>query len=244
MHLNTYPSLQKRIIRALALSCFILLTALAASAQHRQRDALTYGGGSNGDPDPNGWGLSFSGGYESLKGDAGNSFKGAPVFSLSLTRNWNNFTFNGTVGYASHKPKVDTSFIFIDNTEVGYVKFSNFNTLQFYVGAAYNIPVADAAGIYIGANVGGYDNSLSYTSASELSPTITTSKFSGTQLFFAPKFGIDFVISSHVTVSVEGKYNVISNSSTKTSAQADSSYTYSIGSFKSYSVTGALNIIF
>jgi len=244
MHLNTCPSLLKRITKALSLSCFILLMAFSASAQHRQSDALTYGGGGNGDPDPNAWGLSLSGGYESLTGDAGSGFKGAPVFSLSLTRNWNNFTFNGTVGYASHKPKVDTSLIFADNTEVGYVKLSNFNTLQLYVGAAYNIAIADAANFYIGANIGGYDNSLSYTAASVLSPTVMSDKFSGTQLFIAPKLGINFVISSHVTFSVEGKYNIISSSSTKTSAQTDSTYTYNIGSFKSYSVTGALNFIF
>lgn len=246
MYATTHLSLQKRITRILVLTCFILFTALSVSAQyhHRQSEALTYGGGSNGDPDPNGWGLSLSGGYESLTGDAGSGFKGAPVFSLSLTRNWNNFTFNGTVGYASHKPKVDTSFIFVDNTEVGYVKLSNFNTLQFYVGAAYNIPIADAANFYIGANVGGYDNSLTYVAESEFSPTITTGKFSGTQLFFAPKLGINFIISSHVTFSIEGKYNVVSSSSAKTAAQTDSAYTYSVGSFKSYTVTGALNFVF
>lgn len=244
MHLNTCPSLQKKIIKLLMLICFILFSALTANAQRHASDALTYGGGGNGDPDPNAWGLSLSGGYESLTGDAGSGFKGAPVFSLSITRNWNNFTFNGTVGYASHKPKLDTSFIFVNSTEVGYVKLSNFNTLQFYAGAAYNIAVADAANFYIGANVGAYNNSLSYSSASEFSPTVTSDKFSGTQLFFAPKLGLNFVISPHVTFSVEGKYNIISSSSTKTSAQADSTYTYSIGAFKSYTVTGALNFIF
>lgn len=244
MHLKICPSLSKRIARALSLSCFILLVAFSANAQRRQSDALTYGGGGNGDPDPNAWGLSLSGGYESLTGDAGSGFKGAPVFSLSLTRSWNNFTFNGTAGYASHKPKVDTSFIFVNSTQVGYVKLSNFNTLQLYVGAAYNIPVADAANFYIGANVGAYNNSLSYTSASVLSPTVTSDKFSGTQLFFAPKLGLNFVISPHLTFAIEGKYNIISSSSAKTSAQADSTYTYSIGSFKSYSVTGALNFLF
>ncbi len=246
MHLDNYLLIQKRITKLLAVACFMLLTTFAANAQHRQSDALTYGGGGDGGPDPTAWGISVSGGYETLTGPPNSSYKGAPVFSLSLTKNWNNFTFNGTVGYASHKPKADTSFIYIDDTEVGYVKFGNFNTLQFYVGAAYNIPVADEANFYIGANLGGYDNSLSYTSATILSPDVTSGKFSGTQVFFAPKAGISFLISSHVTFSIEGRYNVVSGSSTKTSADAEtaSSYSYSVGSFKSFAATGALNFIF
>jgi hypothetical protein len=231
-------------LKPLVFTALILCLFSVAKAQHRTSAGLSYGGGGSGEPDPFAWGMSISGGYEALTGDARGTYAGAPVFSLSLTRNWNDFTFNGTIGYASHKPKSDTAFVYADDTEIGYVKYNDFNTLQFYVGAAYNIPVADIVKFYLGANLGAYRNSLSYVSSS--ADGTLTGNFSGTQAFFAPKAGFNFQISPSVSFSVEAKYNIVSKSSGTTSADSTSTsnYTYNIGSFKTFSVTGALNFLF
>jgi hypothetical protein len=234
----------QKTVKFLFLLTLIFCLCNAANAQRRQSDALTYGGGGGGDPDPNAWGLSVSGGYETLTGDAGSGFKGAPVISLSLTRNNNNFTYSFTMGYASHNPKSDTSNIDIDGTTFGYIKYGNFNTFQVYGGVAYNIPIADEANLYLGLNAGEYASSMSYS-------VITTEDtesgdFSGIQAFVAPKVGINFLISPHASFAIEAKYNFIQSSSSTTSSDAESgtSYSYSVGAFKSYTVSGAFNFYF
>jgi hypothetical protein len=240
MRPNFYSLLQKRMVKALALACFMILAATTANAQYRQRDALTYGGGGNGGPDPNGWGISFSAGYDGPTGDMRSYYSGAPAYSFSILKNWNGFTFNGTVGYVSYKPKQDTSYIDVDGTQVGYVKYDNYNSLEFFVGGAYNIPAADIANLYIGLNVGAYDNSFKYeVNTLEGNTSASTSGMMG---LVAPKIGLNFMISSHFTFGIEGRYNFQFGSS-KANADTDG-YGYSAQSVKTYTVSGLLSYYF
>jgi hypothetical protein len=228
------------MVKAFALVCFMILTAISANAQQRQSDALTYGGGGNGGPDPNGWGLSVSGGYEGPTGPMRSYYGGAPALSVSLLKNWNGFTFNGTVGYASFKPKQDTAYIDVDGTQVGYVKYYNYNSLEFFVGGAYNIPVADVATLYVGLNVGAYSNSAKYDVNTVEGNT--SASVSGTTELVAPKIGLNFMIDNHFTFGIEGRYNFQFGSS-KTSAETDG-YGYSAQSIKTYTVSGVLSYFF
>jgi len=71
----------KKAIKTLLVLLIVLFMYSSASAQHVS-DALTYGGGGNGDPDPNGWGITASGGY-----DATRPQRFYLEFKLSLTVN-------------------------------------------------------------------------------------------------------------------------------------------------------------
>jgi len=239
MHLNTHlPS--KKITKALSLICFMLLTALTASAQHRQSDALTYGGGSNGGPDADGWGIAVGGGFDGPTGDMRSTYKGAPAFSLSLLKNWNGFTFNATVAHVSYQPKQDTSYIDVDGTEVGYVKYYNFNSTEFFVGGAYNIPVADVTNLYLGINAGAYDNQFKYDVNTLYGSS--TAITSGTSEFVSPKIGLNFIISNHFAFGVEGRYNFQFGS--YKSGNSTDGYGYSTQNIKTYTVSGVLSYYF
>ena len=240
MHLNICSLLQKRVAKVLALACFMIFAGLSASAQHRQSDALTYGGGGNGGTDANGWGLAFSGGYDGPTADMRSTYKGAPAYSISLIHNWNGFTFNTTIGYVSYKPKQDTAFIDVDGTQVGYIKYGNFNSLEFFIGGAYNIPVADVANLYLGLNIGSYYNSFQYD-VSTISGN-TDANTTGEAQFVSPKIGLNFIISNHFAFGVEGRYNFEFGS--YKSGDSTDGYSYSPGNIKTYTVSGVLSYYF
>jgi hypothetical protein len=213
-----------------------------ANAQHRQSDALTYGGGGGGYPDPNGWGITVNGGYDATTGDMRGIYGGAPTYNIGVVKSLNDFTFNGNIGYVSYKPKVDTDFIYADNTTVGYIKYDNFNSLELYLGAAYNVEIADQAKLYFGLNFGTYFNSFKYDAAS-LDGSFTASA-SGKAAYFAPKVGINFIISSHWAFAIEGRYNVEAGSSSSSTDTEDASYSYSISSIKTFTVSGGFTYYF
>lgn len=238
MNLNFYSLLKKNITKTFVLSCVVLLTAIAASAQHRKSAALTYGGGGNGDINPNGWGLSLSAGYDGTTGDMRSTYKGAPAYSFSMLHNWNGFTFNTTIGYVSYHPKQDTSFIYAGDTQAGYIQYGNFRSLEFFVGGAYNISIADAANLYLGVNIGSYYNSFDVDAVTDAG-TYSYSSNSSTQ-FVSPKLGFNFIIDDHFTFGLEGRYNLqFGSKSTDTDG-----YSYGISNIKTYTVSGVLSYYF
>ncbi len=244
MRLNLYQTL-KKLNSVLVITCFALLTTITANAQHRQRDALTYGGGSNGSPSEDGWGIAFGGGYEVPTGDMAASFKGAPVFHISAVHNLGDFTFTATIGYASFKPKQDTSFVYVDNEQVGYIKYGNYSSLQIYAGVAYNIAIADQAKLYIGADFGSYYNFLS-VSAGSTDPSsgedVSATSSSQSAGYIAPKLGINFILSSNVLLGIEGKYNYQLTSESGTGDAFDSGYKTDVT--KTYTIGASLTFLF
>lgn len=238
MHFNFYPLLQKRIVKALALGCFMIFTALGANAQYRQSDALTYGGGGNGGPDPNGWGIAVGAGYEGTTGDLRSTYKGGGSYSINILHNFNNFTFNASMGFVSYSPRVDTSFINVDDTQVGYIKYGGYTSIVGFVGCAYNVQVADITNLYFGLNIGTYYNSVD-VEASTIEGNYSSNTTTSTE-FIAPKLGLNFILSNHFAFGIEGRYNVQFGSK----ASDTDGYSYSVGNIKTYTVSGLLSYYF
>jgi len=241
MHYKSYTHFCRKGFKSLVLTLVILSAFSVAHAQHRQSDALTYGGGGSGYPDPNGWGITVSGGYDATTTDMRSVYGGAPTFSIGVVKSLNDFTFNVSIGHVSYKPKVDTSFIYADNTTVGYVHYGNFSSLEFYVGAAYNVEIADQAKLYFGLNLGSYANSFTFDE-NTVDGNFSASS-SSKAICVAPKIGINFIISSHWSFAIEGRYNIESGGSSSSST-SNEDVSYSISSIKTFTTSGAFTYYF
>jgi hypothetical protein len=205
----------KKSFKALILTAFGILfytivnaqTYSATDAPKRNSQGLTYGDGGGGYGDKSS-ALSLNVGYDIPEGYMSSSFKAAPTFSLSYLQNYSAFTFNATIGYVSYKPKYDT-VAFIDGDPAdGYFQYGHFNSLEFYTGAAYNVPITDNAKFYFGLDIGTYLNFFKY-SINDGEGDINTYSTTYSQQFVAPKLGVDFMVSDNVSLGLQAKYNFI-----------------------------------
>lgn len=247
MHFYHSTLFSTKTLKAIALIFLISLVTISAQAQRRSSAALTYGGGgSYGSANEDGWGIAIGGGYEMPTGDLGTTFKGAPVFSISAIHNWGNFTFNTTIGYASFRPKLDTTFIYYDGQEAGYIKYGHYSSFEIYAGAAYNIAVADNAKFYFGFDAGSYYNHLdvssgdTYTGYTVDDETVSSGDQSAG--YIAPKIGVKFVIGSNLLFGFEGKYNFMLASESGSGDAYDSGYATDVT--KTYTVSASLTVMF
>jgi hypothetical protein len=182
----------------------------ATDAPSRNKGGLTYGGssgGSGGSGDKS-WGLSLSAGYDVPTGDMSSTFKAAPTFSFGYLNNYNNFTFNATIGYVSYKPKFDTAYFVGNDPTQGYLQYGNFSSLEVYTGAAYNIPISDNAKFYFGFDLGTYVNFFNYSLNDGQGNTYNYNT-TYEQDFIAPKLGVDFMVSDNLSIGLQAKYNFI-----------------------------------
>ena len=221
------------MIRVFALGCLLFVSVFTARAQY-SGSSLTYGGGGLGDPNPNAWGIAVSAGYDGPTGDMRSVYGGGGAYSFSVLHNWNGFTFNASFGYTSYKPKQDTIFYYADDEESGYDKYNKYTSLEFYVGGAYNIPIADITNLYLGLNIGEYVDKFSFIGNTGGTTSYYASSQSETQ-FVAPKLGLNFLITNHLSFGVEGKYNV------QFAKNSDGSGSSTLGT---YTVSGVLNCFF
>jgi len=197
----------------------------AAFAQRHANTGLTYGGGSNGDGSP--WGISVSAGYDSPLGDLGTTFKAAPTFSIGLNRNFGNFTISSNIGFVSFAPKQDTIFADpLDHTQ-GYTKYSNYTSIEFYLGAAYNISFGDKAKLYLGFNLGTYYTSLTYDENDGQGDDNSDDSFNEIA-YIAPKLGVNFMLTENMSLGIEGKYNFLISSASGTGDAYDSGYSSTV----------------
>ena len=220
----------------------------ATDAPRRSNGGLTYGGNSGGSGGGNGsggfgstWAISLSGGYDVPTGDFGTTYKAAPTFSFSVLRNYGDFTFNTTIGYASYKPKFDTIYVYGNDPTQGYVQYGHFNSLEIYVGAAYNFQVADNAKLYLGVNLGTYYDFFSYSS-NDGAGDISSYNADQSQSYVAPKIGVDFMVSDNLSLGVEAKYNFMLSSDSGSGDAFDSGYSTTVN--KSFSGNVALTYHF
>jgi hypothetical protein len=228
MYHNIYAVCRKKSVKLFALTAIILVMHATVNAQSRYNPSLSYGGdGASYD-----WGISLSGGYDAPTGDLATTYKWAPDFAVSVLHNYGDFTFNATIGYVSYKPKLDT--FYYDNTDpgAGYVKYSNFRALQFYVGAAYNIALTEQAKLYVGVNLGSYYTHFSFNANDGLGDEYVGDETVG-QSYIAPKLGFNFLLNDNVTLGLEAKYNFLLSSSSGTGDTYDYGYTTSVS--KTYS---------
>jgi len=227
-------SLKTIILTTLFISLYASVNAQMYSATDppkRSNGGLTYGsdnGSGNGDRS---WALSLSAGYDVPQGDMSQSFKAAPTFSFSYLNNYNNFTFNATIGYVSYKPKFDTTYFVGNDPTQGYLQYGSFNSLEIYTGAAYNVPISNNAKLYFGLDIGNYFNFFNYTTNDGQGNTSTYSS-AYSQQFIAPKLGVDVMVSDNLSLGLEAKYNFIFSGSeadnldfTTDDAYVTSSYT-------------------
>ena len=220
---HNFNALQKKLTKALVLTCFALLIYSSAQAQRGYYSG--YGGSESN------WGISIIGGYDVPTGDMGTTFKAAPTFGVSVKHNYGDFTFNANIGYVSYKPKLDTFYYDPTDKTAGYIKYDNFSSLQFYVGAAYNIAISDQAKFYFGIDLGSYYNYFSYVSNAGLGYDAASS--SNEESYFAPKLGINFMLNDNLSLGIEGKYNFLFSSSSGSGDAYD--YGYTTTTNKSYS---------
>lgn len=200
------------------MSCFKLLFAFVliscfstVMAQRRSHAALTYGGGGNGGTNFNdGWAIGFGTAYDVPQGNLSYSYKPTINFNTSVYRYFGAITTSASLGYHSYKPKEDAFYEYNDDGSLSYTStLSNFRVFSFYLGAAYNIDVADNFRVYGGVNIGAYYThyAISYDVTGYESGSSTLSQ---QEAYLAPKLGIIFPLSSSVGISMESKYNFFS----------------------------------
>jgi len=245
----------KKSIKSIILTTLIVLLYTSVNAQmysatdapKRNNGGLTYGGDSGGSGGSGGgsfggtWAISLSGGYDVPTGNLGTTFKAAPTFSFSVLRNYGNFTFNTTIGYVSYKPKLDTFYFYGNDPTQGYAQYGNFSSLEVYLGAAYNIQVADNAKVYFGLNLGSYYNFFTVTT-NDGQGDINTLNTTEEQSYIAPKIGVDFMVSDNLSLGLEAKYNFMLSSDSGTGDAYDSGYGTTVN--KSFSGNVALTYHF
>lgn len=179
----------------------------ATDAPRRNNQGLTFGGDGNGS-DNRSWALSLSAGYDVPQGNMSSTFKPAPTFSFSYLNNYNNFTFNATIGYVSYKPKFDTAYFVGNDPTQGYLQYGSFNSLEIYSGAAYNISISNKAKFYFGFDIGTYLNFFNYSTNDGQGDTYSYNT-SYEQQFIAPKLGVDVMVSDNLSLGIQAKYSFI-----------------------------------
>jgi hypothetical protein len=242
----------KKSFKAVILTTLIILLYTPVNAQmysatdapKRSNGGLTYGGSSGGSNGGNGgfgsnWALSLSAGYDVPQGDMSSTFKAAPTFSFSYLTNYNNFTFNATIGYVSYKPKFDTVYFVDGDPTQGYLQYGSYNSLEIYTGVAYNVSISDNAKVYFGFDLGNYFNLFKYTT-NDGQGDISTFNTAYSQQFIAPKLGVDVMVSDNLSLGLEAKYNFIlaGSNANDLDFSTDDAYatsTYTALSYKTFS---------
>jgi len=199
------------ILTTLIISLYTSVNAQMYSATDppkRSNGGLTYGGDNGSGDGDRSWALSLSAGYDVPQGNMGSTFKAAPTFSFSYLNNYNNFTFNASIGYVSYKPKFDTAYFVGNDPTQGYLQYGSFNSLELYTGAAYNISISNNARFYFGFDIGSYLNFFKY-STNDGQGDISTYNTTYSQQFIAPKLGVDVMVSDNLSLGIEAKYNFI-----------------------------------
>jgi hypothetical protein len=200
-----YRKFGDRSAKILALTALILLLCLSAHAQHRTEQGLTYGGGGAGDNPGDGFGIGANVGYDIPTGDLGKTFKAAPTFGLGLIYNINGLTLSANFGIASFKPKIDTIYYYAANQTIGSLAWNDYKVSEYYLGAAYNIPVDDGVKFFFGLNAGVYSAKISYHTVDIYENT----QFNKTEqeLYFAPKVGFSIAVNDNFSINPGLKYN-------------------------------------
>ncbi|AYL96383.1 hypothetical protein [Mucilaginibacter celer] len=172
-------------------------------AQHRSTRGLTYGGGGNGATNfSDGWGVAFGTGVDVPQGEFNSFFKPAINVNTSIYRFLGPLTVDFNVGYRNFQP--DEPVVEGDGITQ---KNTNMPAFSASFGVVYNIDIADNFRVYGGVNTGAYFTNfgLAYVFDNGLDPIV----FDGykTSLYYAPKAGISFPLTTRLGINIESKYN-------------------------------------
>jgi hypothetical protein len=194
-------------LKSLLTIFFVLLmcSGFQADAQLHKDPWLNYGGGGSGSSPDAGYGMSLNAEYDAPTGSLGNTFSPAPSFTLNVLKYFNGFTFNASVGFHSYSPKQPIFYYSDGAGGTATVVYDNFPVYSFYVGAVYNVQLANALRFYAGFNMGAYYARYSYTASGEFGGNFEN--LIDDYLYVAPKLGFNYMISDQFGLGLEAKYN-------------------------------------
>ncbi|MGZ3752407.1 MAG: hypothetical protein ACXVI9_08535 [Mucilaginibacter sp.] len=174
------------------------------------------------------YGISIGSDYDAPVGNFSYTFKPAINYNLNLLRHSGDFTMNLSFGYHMYKPKQDTFYYQVSNTEYGKVSYQNFPVYSFYLGMIYNFPVNDQLKLYGGINLGAYNTHFVFRATDFM--VDDHEDLHEEDVYLAPRIGLAYLIDEHVGIGLEGKYNFFAPA-------GDSRYNSRVGTlYNSYSV--------
>ncbi len=179
-------------VKRLLLSIFIIIAfSFNVKAQYDTSDSR--------------YGLSIGSDYDAPVGNFAYTFKPATNYNLNLLHHYDNFTTSISFGYHVYKPKLDTFYYQVTNTDYGTIHYQNFPVYSLYLGAVYDLKLTDKFKAYAGINFGIYFTHLKYNSSDFLS--VNNVDVNDQDIYLAPRLGFTFMITNNVGIGIEGKYN-------------------------------------
>ncbi|WP_157750654.1 hypothetical protein [Mucilaginibacter gotjawali] len=180
---------------------FIPLTILVFATSTANAQYYRYGGGGSGT-----YGIGLVGSYDVPVGNLGYTFKPAIGYGVSVFSYHGNFTSSITIGYHAYKPKLDTFYYQVDQTNYGTVHYDNYTAISIYLGVAYNFEISDGVKVYAGLNLGAYYTHMAFHSSDLY--VDDTENLGEKDAYLAPKIGFTYSLNDNVAIGIEGKYNL------------------------------------
>jgi hypothetical protein len=196
MFLNSYSFKHKRLVKMLCRACLTALVFISFSAKAQYR----YGGS-----DEDKFGAALTAGYDVPVGNLSYTYKPAITYGARFLWTKGAVTANISFGYHVYKPKLDTFYYAVDESNYGKVSYSNFTIYSFYIGGAYNLEVTDGFKIYGGLDLGAYESHVVVHSSD-----LYVDSHSDTHqedVYLAPKLGFTYLVTENIGIGIEGKYN-------------------------------------
>ncbi|CAN5348713.1 hypothetical protein BH09BAC6_BH09BAC6_27830 [soil metagenome] len=154
-----------------------------------------------------GWMFALNGGYESPLGDVKQSYGGSPTLGINVLRRKEGLLYSATLDYRSYKPLQDSLPVTYDGTKFYNAKFSNYRGIGFYLGVAYELPLAGGMSVYAGVNGG--TMLISYKITVDDPNYSSTEQYSNAQsTYIGPKLGLNFLLSPNLGLMLEGRYSL------------------------------------
>jgi len=184
-----WPSIKKLLFATLAI---VFFSCSAVKAQYYNNSDSRYG-------------ISIGTDYDKPVGNLSYTFKPAINYNLNLLHHYDNFTVSVSAGYHAFKPKLDTFYYQVSDTEYGTAHYENFTVYSFYLGATYDLALSDQLKIYTGINLGMYYTHFALQSTDFM--IHDTEDLHEQDAYFAPRLGFTYMINDNIGIGLEGKYN-------------------------------------
>jgi hypothetical protein len=150
--------------------------------------------------------------YDAPVGNLSYTFKPTLNFNLNLLEHSGDFTGSISFGYHAYKPKLDTFYYQLSREgetgsplEYGKIHYQEFTAYSLYLGLVYNVDITEQLKVYSGINLGAYYTHLGSYQSDFMGKGDTN--FHEQELYIAPRLGFNFMLTDHVGIGLEGKYN-------------------------------------
>lgn len=196
MLLKPYSFKRQWLVKTLRGACLLMFIFISFSAKAQYHH---YGS------DDNTFGAALTAGYDVPVGNLSYTYKPAITYGARFLWNQGAVTANVSFGYHVYKPKLDTFYYAVDESNYGKVSYSNFTIYSFYIGGAYNLEVTEGFKVYGGLDLGAYESHVIVHSSD-----LYIDSHSDTHqedVYLAPKLGFTYLVTDNIGVGIEGKYN-------------------------------------